>query len=72
MLEHGTPEAAAFLEQLERARVVGKCPCCCANSQRGEALASPARGLLDQEDQPASLRGRLDDYFLAMEPVRQA
>jgi hypothetical protein len=31
MLEHGTPEAAAFLEQLERVHVVGKCPCGCAS-----------------------------------------
>jgi hypothetical protein len=30
MLEHGEPEAATFLDQLERARVVGKCPCGCA------------------------------------------
>ena len=30
-LEHGTPEAAAFLEQLDRARVVGNCRCGCAS-----------------------------------------
>jgi hypothetical protein len=31
ILEHGKHEAAAFLEQLERARVVGRCPCGCAS-----------------------------------------
>jgi len=31
MLEHGMHEAAAFLEQLDRARVVGKCRCGCAS-----------------------------------------
>ena len=30
ILEHGKPEAAAYLDQLERARVVGRCPCGCA------------------------------------------
>lgn len=31
MLEHGGAEAAAFLPQLERARVVSRCPCGCAS-----------------------------------------
>ena len=31
MLEHGTPEAPTYLPQLERARVVARCPCGCAS-----------------------------------------
>jgi hypothetical protein len=31
ILEHGTPEAAEYIEQLERARVVSRCPCGCAS-----------------------------------------
>lgn len=31
ILENGKPEGAAFLNQLERARVVGHCPCGCAS-----------------------------------------
>jgi len=31
MLEHGEPEAKAFLAQLRRARVVARCPCGCAS-----------------------------------------
>jgi hypothetical protein len=31
MLEHGHPDAAAFLPQLDRARVVSRCPCGCAS-----------------------------------------
>jgi len=30
MLEHGEPDARAFLPQLDRARVVSRCPCGCA------------------------------------------
>lgn len=30
MLEHGDPDAQSFLPQLERARVVSRCPCGCA------------------------------------------
>lgn len=30
MLEHGDPDARSFLPQLERARVVSRCPCGCA------------------------------------------
>ncbi len=30
ILENGTPEGANFLNQLERARVIGHCPCGCA------------------------------------------
>jgi len=31
MLEHGRPESATFLPQLDRARVVSRCPCGCAS-----------------------------------------
>src|SRR3954465_12524964 len=31
ILEHGTPEASQFLEQLDRDRVVALCPCGCAS-----------------------------------------
>lgn len=31
MLEHGAPEAPAFLPHLERAHVVSRCPCGCAS-----------------------------------------
>lgn len=31
ILEHGKQEAAAFIEQLDRARVIGGCPCGCAS-----------------------------------------
>jgi hypothetical protein len=31
LLEHGTPDAAAFLPQLAEARVVSRCPCGCAS-----------------------------------------
>jgi hypothetical protein len=31
MLEHGEPEAKAFLPQLRRARVAARCPCGCAS-----------------------------------------
>ena len=31
MLEHGEPEAKAFLPQLRQARVVTRCPCGCAS-----------------------------------------
>ena len=31
MLEHGRPDAVAYLEQLSRARVVARCPCGCAS-----------------------------------------
>ena len=31
LLEHGTKEAAAFLPQLNRARIFSRCPCGCAS-----------------------------------------
>ena len=31
LLEHGKPDAAAFLPQLARARVASRCPCGCAS-----------------------------------------
>jgi hypothetical protein len=31
LLEHGEPEACAFVDQVARARVVGRCPCGCAS-----------------------------------------
>lgn len=31
MLEHGKPEALAFLPQLDHARVVSRCPCGCGS-----------------------------------------
>ncbi len=31
LLEHGKPEALQFIEQLEHARIVSRCPCGCAS-----------------------------------------
>ena len=31
MLEHGRPDAVAYLDQLSHARVVARCPCGCAS-----------------------------------------
>jgi hypothetical protein len=31
LLEHGQPDAVAYLPQLDRARVVSRCPCGCAS-----------------------------------------
>jgi len=46
MLEHGEPEASRFLEQLERARVVSRCPCGCASVDFEVAgLPAPSGGL---------------------------
>ena len=43
MLEHGTPEASAFLEHLERARVVSRCACGCATIDLKVDGLQPAR-----------------------------
>jgi hypothetical protein len=46
MLEHGTPAAADFLPQLERAEVVSRCPCGCASVDSEVAgLPKPSGGL---------------------------
>ena len=46
MLEHGTPNAAPFLAQLERTRVVSRCPCGCASIDFAVAgLPAPDGGL---------------------------
>jgi hypothetical protein len=46
MLTHGTPAAAPFLAQLERARVVSRCPCGCASIGFEVAdLPAPSGGL---------------------------
>lgn len=46
MLEHGIPEAHAFLPQLERARVVSRCPCGCASIDLEiEGRAAPGGGM---------------------------
>jgi hypothetical protein len=45
MLENGGPDAAAFLPQLERARVVAGCPCGCATLElEVEGEPAPAGG----------------------------
>jgi hypothetical protein len=49
MLEHGTPEAKAFLPQLERARVISRCRCGCASvdfAVTGDPLPSGAPFIL--------------------------
>jgi hypothetical protein len=50
MLEHGTPEATAFLSQLKQARVTPwKCPCGCASINfqiRGRPQAPPGVNIL--------------------------
>ena len=46
MLEHSSDEAAAFLPQLERARVVSRCPRGCASVNfEIDGLAKPSGGL---------------------------
>lgn len=46
MLEHGIPDAAGFLPQLERAEVVSRCPCGCASVDFEVAgLPKPGGGL---------------------------
>jgi hypothetical protein len=46
MLEHGSPEAAEFLAQLELAEVVSRCPCGCASIDFQVAgLPKPTGGL---------------------------
>jgi hypothetical protein len=49
MLENGKAEAAAFLSQLERARVVSRCPCGCASVDfevEGEPVPSGGLSIL--------------------------
>lgn len=43
MLEHGGPEASAFLDHLERARVVSRCACGCATIDLQVDGLQPAR-----------------------------
>jgi hypothetical protein len=46
MLEHGSPEAAAYLSQLDQAHVVSRCPCGCASIDFEVAgLPAPSGGL---------------------------
>lgn len=46
MLENGTTEARAFLDQLNRARVVAHCPCGCASVDFNvDGLTEPTGGL---------------------------
>ncbi len=46
MLEHGESGGPAFLSQLERARVVTRCPCGCASVDfEVEGLSPPTGGL---------------------------
>lgn len=45
MLEHGEPAARAFLPQLDRARVVSRCPCGCATIDLEIEGLPPARGI---------------------------
>src|SRR5271165_3539230 len=47
MLEHGTPEAQAFLSQLEKAKVTAwHCPCGCASINLSiDGLPEPSGGL---------------------------
>jgi len=46
MLEHGKPPGRQFLSQLERARVVSRCPCGCASIDfQVEGRPAPVGGL---------------------------
>ncbi len=46
ILEHGEPRALEFLEQLDRAQVVSRCPCGCASVDFEVAeLPAPSGGL---------------------------
>jgi len=46
MLTHGIPEAGQYLSQLERARVVARCPCGCASIDfEVDGCAIPTGGL---------------------------
>ena len=45
MLEHGTPEAAPFLEQLERVRVIGLCACGCVSIDFSVSGTTPPKGV---------------------------
>ena len=46
MLMHGTPAAAGFLPQLERATVASRCPCGCASIDFAiDGVAAPPGGL---------------------------
>ena len=53
MLVHGTPEAAAFLTQLDRAHVTARCPCECASVDFG----------VDGEPGPTGAMRVLGDYL---------
>jgi hypothetical protein len=44
LLEHGRPDAADFLPQLGRARVVSRCPCGCASIDLAIDEAAPPAG----------------------------
>jgi hypothetical protein len=44
MLMHGVPEGREFLDQLEGARVVARCPCGCASVDFGIAGEPPPSG----------------------------
>src|SRR5687767_15177070 len=41
LLEHGKPDAAGFLPQLAKARVISKCPCGCASVDFAIGGATP-------------------------------
>jgi len=46
MLQHGNPGASSFLEQLDKAEIVGHCPCGCASFDIAvSGMPSPTGGL---------------------------
>ena len=53
MLEHGEPEARAYLPQLDRVRVVSRCPCGCATIDLQ----------VDGFPQPRGIMRVLGDYY---------
>ena len=45
LLEHGNPDAIGFLHQLEKARVVSRCPCGCPSVDFAIDGRTPAAGV---------------------------
>jgi hypothetical protein len=65
MLEHGSSDARRFLTQLERARVVARCPCACASVDFAvDGLPIPSGGLRVLGDFLYGAAGELRGAFI--------